>query len=99
MPTQYYKDALRLGQKERRNCITHDQYPYLPVLDNFIPVERSANGTDLGLTQVPAEFIVGTKSAMRTIAFARNFMPLLPETTEFAEKWMRLCRSLSLIHI
>ena len=93
MPSQYYKDALRLGQKERRNCITHDQYPYLPVLDNFIPVERSANGTDLGLTQVPAEFIVGTKSAMRTIAFARNFMPLLPETTEFAEKWMRLCRS------
>lgn len=81
MPAQYYKDALRLGVRERRSCITHEQYPYLPVMDNFIPLERSANGTDLGLRQVPAEFIVGTRSAMRTTAFARNFMPLLPEDT------------------
>lgn len=93
MPSQYYKDAQRLALKERRNCITHEQYPYLSVLDNFIPLEKSANGTDLGLLQVPAEFIVGTKSAMRTTAFSRNFMPLLPEDTEFAAKWMQLCRS------
>ena len=93
MPAQYYKDALRLGVRERRSCITHEQYPYLPVMDNFIPLERSANGTDLGLRQVPAEFIVGTRSAMRTTAFARNFMPLLPEDTEFAAKWIQLCQS------
>ena len=93
MPGQYYKDAQRLALKERRSCITRDQYPYLPVLDNFIPQDKSAGGIDLGLMQVPAEFIIGTKSAMRTTAFARNFMPLLPEDTEFAAKWMQLCRS------
>ena len=93
MPAQYYKDALRLGVKERRNCVTHGQYPYLSVLDNFVSLEKSSNGIDLGVQQVPAEFIVGTKSAMRTTAFARNFMPLLPEDTEFASKWMQLCQS------
>ncbi|HIT31719.1 MAG TPA: BMP family ABC transporter substrate-binding protein [Candidatus Enterenecus stercoripullorum] len=93
MPAQYYKDAQRLAIRERRNCITSGQYPYLPVLDDFLPVEKSAGGSNLGLTQVPAEFVVGTKTALRTTAFARNFMPLLPETTEFANKWILLCQS------
>ena len=93
MPAQYYRDALRLAIKERRNCITSGQYPYLPVLDDFIPEERSANGIDLGVILVPSDFIVGTKTATRTTAFARNFMPLLPENTEFALKWRSLCQS------
>ena len=93
MPAQYYRDAQRLATKERRNCITYGQYPYLPVLDDILPAEKSAGGTDLGLVQVPAQFIVGTKTAMRTTAFARNFMPLLPENSEFAGKWIRLCQS------
>ena len=93
MPDQYYKDAQRLAMKERRACITSGQYPYLPVLDDFLPPEAAANSVDLGLAQVPAEFIVGTRTATRTTAFARNFMPLLPENTEFANKWMQLCQS------
>lgn len=93
MPEQYYRDAQRLGIKERRNCITSGQYPYLSVLDDVLPEEKSAGGTQVGLLQVPAKFIVGTKTAMRTTAFARNFMPLLPEGTEFANKWIELCRS------
>ena len=93
MPAQYYRDAQRLATKERRNCITYGQYPYLPVMDDILPAEKSAGGTDLGLVQVPAQFIVGTKTAMRTTAFARNFMPLLPENSEFAGKWIRLCQS------
>ena len=93
MPVQYYKDALRQAMKERRSCITYGQYPYLSVLDDFLPEEKSAGGISLGLCQVPSEFIVGTKTATRTTAFARNFMPLLPENTEFAGKWMHLCKS------
>ena len=56
MPAQYYKDALRLGVKERRNCVTHGQYPYLSVLDNFVSLEKSSNGIDLGVQQVPAHY-------------------------------------------
>lgn len=93
MPDQYYKDAQRLAVKERRACITSGQYPYLPVLDDFISQDRIAGGVDLGVVQVPAEFVVGTRTATRTTAFARNFMPLLPEGSEFANKWIQLCRS------
>mgnify|MGYP007031455233 CR=1 FL=1 len=51
----------------------------------------------LGLVDIPAESIVGTKTAGRHTAFASNFMPLLEDDTEFAVKWSNLC--LSLIHI
>ncbi|MBR5430233.1 MAG: BMP family ABC transporter substrate-binding protein [Firmicutes bacterium] len=67
--------------------------PCLPVLDDFIPAERSAQGIDLGVMQIPSEFIVGTKTRGRVNAFAPNFMPMLDEGTEFATKWQRLCEA------
>ena len=93
MPELYYRDALKLGQREYRACASSGNYPYLSVLDDFVPSERSASGMNLGLASIPAEFIVGTKTRGRTNAFARNFMPLLAEGTEFAQKWERLCQS------
>lgn len=91
MPEQFYRDALKLGQKEKRHCVSKGQYPYLPILEEVVSKERLASGRRLGVMQVPAEFIVGTKTEGRTNAFAANFMPLLSERTEFAEKWKRLC--------
>ena len=88
-----YKKALKFGQKEYRACVAAGKYPYLPALDDFIPPVRSAAGSDQGLISVPAEFIVGTKTKGRTNAFACNFMPLLSETSEFAQKWEKLCQS------
>ena len=41
--------------------------------------------------EVPLHLVVGTKTAGRTAAFASNFMPLLPQDTEFATKWISLC--------
>ena len=63
------------------------------MLDDIIPAERTATGINLGLVSIPAELIVGTKTRGRTNAFARNFMPLLAENSEFAQKWERLCQS------
>lgn len=91
MPEQFYKEALKLGQKEKRQCVSKGQYPYLPILEEVVSKERLASGRRLGVMQIPAEFIVGTKNEGRTNAFAANFMPLLSESTEFAEKWKRLC--------
>jgi basic membrane lipoprotein Med (substrate-binding protein (PBP1-ABC) superfamily) len=88
-----YKRALSLGQKEYRSCVSRGEYPYLSVLDELLPPERQSMGTDLGLMQIPAHLIVGTKTAGRTTAFARNFMPLLAEGTEFSNKWERLCQA------
>ena len=89
----YYTEALKLGQKSARASSAKGQDPYLPALDELVPPERSATGVDLGLVQVPAEFIVGTKTRGRTESFASNFMPVLPETSEFAAKWYALCRA------
>ncbi len=93
MQTPYYSDALKLAQKEFRRCTAAGQHPYPPVLDAFVPAERFAGGVDLGTASIPMEFVVGTRTAARTNAFARNFMPLLPAGTEFSDKWNNLCQA------
>ena len=93
MAEEYYKEALKLGQKEYRTCVANGESPCLPVLDDFIPAEKASSGVQLGLIQIPAEMIVGTKTRGRVYAFARNFMPILEEGTEFADKWKNLCRA------
>lgn len=93
MAEQYYKDALQLAKKEYRACIARGKHPYLPVLDEMIPEQRITMGVDLGTIQIPAEYVVGTLTAGRTSAFARNFMPLMEAKTEFASKWERLCQA------
>lgn len=91
MTEQFYKEALKLGQKEKRHLVSLGKYPYLPVLDDMMSKERLNSGVKLGLMQIPSEFIVGTKTTGRTNAFAANFMPLLEDGTEFAVKWSTLC--------
>ncbi len=91
MSELYYSQALKLGQKEARACAGRGVSPCLPVLDDFIPEERSMRGTELGVMEIPTEFIVGTKTRGRVNSFAPNFMPLLDVKSEFADKWMRLC--------
>ena len=93
MPEQFYKEALKLGQKEKRHLISRGKYPYLAVMDEMMSKERLNSGMRLGVMQVPAEFIVGTKTKGRTNAFAANFMPLLEESSEFAVKWKMLCKA------
>lgn len=91
MSEQFYKEALKQGQKEKRHLISRGQYPYLPVMEEMMSKERLNTGKSIGVMQVPAEFIVGTKTEGRTNAFAANFMPLLEDGTEFAYKWKDLC--------
>ena len=86
MPTLYYREAQRQAQKEFRACTARGEYPYLPVLEDFVPTERLNLGNDLGNVQIPLEFVVGTLTGGRTNVFARNFMPLLDEDSEFAFK-------------
>ena len=89
----YYKDAQKLAQKAYRSCVSKGQSPFLPVLDDIVSSSDITSGIDLGIVQIPAELIVGTKTRGRVSAFANNYMPILDETTEFAEKWSRLCEA------
>lgn len=93
MPESYYREAQKLAQREFRACAARGEHPYLPSLEDFVPPERFAQRTDLGLVTLPAELIVGARAGGRTGAFARNFMPLLPVQSEFAAKWMALCKT------
>ena len=89
----YYKDALKLAQKDYRACVWAGKSPCLPVLDDFVSASNAANAVDLGIVQIPSELIVGTKTRGRTNAFSSNFMPILEDGTEFADKWKRLCNA------
>ncbi len=78
-----YSKALRIGKKEGSS---------LPVLDEILKEKNltSLREIPLGLVQIPADQIVGTKTAGRSSAFSKNFYPVLNPTSEFATKWMAL---------
>jgi hypothetical protein len=48
---------------------------------------------DLGVTEIPVELIVGTRSVGRTASIAGNFMPLMGAESEFAAKGISLCQA------
>lgn len=85
-----YRNALRLGQREYRACVSRGEYPYLQTLDELLAHEKLRGESSLGLVEIPMEQIAGTKTVGRQSAFARNFMPLLEEDTEFSAKWIAL---------
>ena len=88
---EWYSKALKLGQKDHRECVHKGRYPYPQVLDEILDDSMIAGRVDLGVIEIPTEKIVGTKTSGRKNAFSANFMPLLPEDTEFALKWIDLC--------
>ena len=86
-----YINALRAGQRATRAAQARGQSPYLAVLDDILRGVNIVAQEPLGLVDIPAESIVGTKTAGRHTAFAPNFMPILEVDSEFARKWSNLC--------
>ena len=91
MSMQDYEKAYKLGKKEYQRRLMEGKRPTLKVLDEILPSKGSYSEVPLGLVQIPLDQIVGTKTDARSNAFARNFMPILKEGSEFAWKWARLC--------
>ena len=89
--TEEYALALKQGQKEYKELLALDRDPYPAVLDEILPDFADMTVLELGDLEVPAQRIVGTKSAGRTSAFTASFRPLLGVDTEFAAKWISLC--------
>ena len=88
---EQYSRALRLGQKNYKDCVLHGRYPYPQVLDEILDDAMVAGRVDMGVIEIPTEQVTGTKTAGRRSAFAANFMPLLEPDSEFAFKWKELC--------
>ena len=85
-----YEKAYKLGKKEYQQRMWHGEKPTLLVLDDILPSKGSYAEVPLGIVQIPLEQIAGTKTNGRSNAFARNFMPILDQGSEFARKWSSL---------
>lgn len=85
-----YDKAYKLALKDFRNKSSKGMHPYLQVLDEILSYTEVSSEINLGIIDIPIDQIVGTKTAGRTNAFASNYMPLLPGSSEFASKWCRL---------
>ena len=88
---EQYQKALKLGQKCQRNDVVQGKYPYPRVLEEFFDESMAAGRVEIGRVEIPMEQIVGTVTSGRKSTFASNFMPLLPQESEFASKWINLC--------
>ncbi|MBO5836312.1 MAG: BMP family ABC transporter substrate-binding protein [Oscillospiraceae bacterium] len=86
-----YIRALKAGQKQQKELLSKGLLEYPAVLDSFVSEGDIDHTEDLGLMELPANLIVGTKTAGRITAFTPSFLPLLPVETEFASKWVMLC--------
>src|SRR5574344_834552 len=91
MATDEYAQALKAGQKEYRDLTAAGRPTHPAVLDELLPENSAETVVDVGLIEIPAERIVGTKSAGRITAFTPTFKPLLEPKSEFAMKWVSLC--------
>ena len=89
--TEEYALALKQGQKEVRELTAAGKNPNPAVLDQILGETPFDTAIDVGLVEIPAERIVGTKSAGRITAFSASFLPLLSDGSEFATKWKLLC--------
>ena len=64
-----YRKALKAGQREYKELVAAGKVPYPAVLDDLLPESATQPTQLVGLTEIPAELIVGTKSAGRISAF------------------------------
>ena len=87
MASEDYIKALKSAKAAYRKAVSAGDYPYLPALDDIIDNSRVRTEEPLGIVSIPLDQIAGTKTAGRRQAFASNFMPLMPESSEFAMKW------------
>jgi len=87
---EYYA-ALRRGQKEYKEQMALGKNPHPAVLDQIIDIGTATSTQLIGLVEIPAERIVGTRSAGRISTFSASFLPLAKQTSEFASKWINLC--------
>ena len=93
MPELYYKEALKLGQREAKAAAAKGDPATLPALDDILEGKRTVGEVDLGVIYIPIERIAGTRTRGRGTAFAPNFMPVMEEGSEFADKWEHLCQA------
>ena len=88
-----YQQAVKAGLREQRALVSAGKDPFPAVLDQILGDFSDTTTKDMGIVDIPAERIVGVKSAGRITAFTASFKPLLEIDSEFANKWISLCEA------
>ena len=88
-----YKQARAMGRHYLSEHSDSATKGYLYILDDLLDNVEICGEINLGTSEIPINKILGTRTAARSNAFAGNFMPLLPENTEFGAKWCKLYES------
>ena len=76
--------------KQYRTCASRGWSLYPPVLDEVSAYVKTAGEEVLGEMEIPLSLVTGTRTAGRQNAFSKDFLPILPENSEFARKWITL---------
>ena len=85
-----YEQAYKSGKQAWNQKLLKGESGYLRDLDSMIQPGDIAAEFPLGLVEIPMNKIVGTYTHTRSISFADNYMPIMPNKSEFASKWMYL---------
>ena len=88
-----YKLAKKLGQKQVKKALAANEFPYPVLLDEVLEDQKTEGEVHLGITDIPLSLVVGVKESSRSMAFSKDFLPLLDEDSEFAYKWCSLYRA------
>ena len=87
---QHYDSARKSGLREYSSNVGKGEIGYLPSLEGILKDVEIVSTVNLGTIDIPLKKIIGTYTHSRSLAFAKNFMPLLDES-EFKSKWTALC--------
>lgn len=85
-----YVNARKIGLKEYSHYVSQGRSGYLPFLDGILKNIDIVSEMDLGIVDIPLRKIKGTYSYLRSISFARNYMPIMDTDSEFALKWQNV---------
>ena len=87
-----YLKAHEMALREKKELEAKGLTPYPSVLEEVFPGVSDMNPIDLSVMEIPAERIIGIRSADRRDSLSASFLPLHGPDTEFAAKWINLCR-------
>lgn len=86
----YFQNARKLALKEYSKRTSKGEVGYLTSLEGLIKNSDIVSEVNLGVIEIPLKKIIGTYSHLRSLSFAKNFMPLLDKQSEFQTKWTLL---------
>jgi basic membrane protein A and related proteins len=88
--SEHFSNARKAGMKEYSRKVSAGHIGYLPSLEGILKDSEIISQMNLGIIEIPLKKVIGTYTHLRSLSFARNFMPLLKES-EFSSKWDSLC--------